>query len=77
LSEASSCRTTGPEFLINDRLSFMRFPGPGPTDEVPDAETIRAFRERLARAGAIEALLARFDLAVRGAGCIPGGANRG
>ena len=43
------------EFLINDRLSFMRFLGLGPTDRVPDAKTIWAFRERLTKAGAIEA----------------------
>ena len=35
------------EFLINDRLSFMRFLGLGLTDKVPDAKTIWAFRERL------------------------------
>ena len=28
------------EFLINDRLSFMRFLGLGLTDKVPDAKTI-------------------------------------
>jgi len=59
------------EFLINDRLSFMRFLGLGLTDKVPDAKTIWAFRERLTRAGAIEALFARFDRAVREAGYIP------
>ncbi|WP_285675200.1 transposase, partial [Paralimibaculum aggregatum] len=32
------------EFLINDRLSFMRFLGLGLTDKVPDAKTIWAFR---------------------------------
>jgi transposase, IS5 family len=55
------------EFLINDRLSFMRFLGLGLTD----ARTIRAFRERLTRAGAIGALFARFDQAIRKAGYIP------
>lgn len=61
------------EFLINDRLSFMRFLGLGLGlgDKVPDAKTIWAFRERLTRAGAIEALFARFDRAVRDAGYIP------
>jgi transposase, IS5 family len=57
------------EFLINDRLSFMRFLGLG--DKVPDAKTIWAFRERLTKAGAIEALFARFDRAIREAGYIP------
>ena len=47
------------------RLSFMRFLGLGLTDRVPDAKTIWAFRERLTKAGAIEALFIRFDLAIR------------
>ncbi len=59
------------EFLINDRLSFMRFLGLGLTDKVPDAKTIWSFRERLTKAGAIEALFARFDRAIREAGSIP------
>ncbi|MGX5845424.1 transposase, partial [Mesorhizobium sp. ArgA1] len=44
------------EFLINDRLSFMRFLGIGLSDRVPDARTIWLFRERLTTAGAIQAL---------------------
>jgi IS5 family transposase len=44
------------EFLINDRLSFMRFLGLGLGDKVPDAKTLWAFRERLTKAGAIEEL---------------------
>jgi IS5 family transposase len=59
------------EFLINDRLSFMRFLGLGLSDKVPDAKTIWAFRERLTQAGAIEALFSRFDRAIREAGYIP------
>lgn len=59
------------EFLINDRLSFMRFLGLGLMDKVPDAKTIWSFRERLTQAGAIEALFARFDWAIREAGYIP------
>jgi transposase, IS5 family len=58
------------EFLINDRLSFMRFLGLGLTDKVPDAKTIWAFRERLTKAGVIEALFTRFDRAIREAGYI-------
>ena len=38
------------EYLIKDRLSFMRFLGLGLDDRVPDARTIWLFRERLARA---------------------------
>ena len=59
------------EFLINDRLSFMRFLGLGLTDKVPDAKTIWAFRERLTQAGAIGALFLRFEGAIREAGYIP------
>src|SRR5215471_6125761 len=42
------------EFLINDRLSFMRFLGLGLEDRVPDARTIWLFREKLTTAGAIK-----------------------
>jgi transposase len=49
------------EFLINDRLSFMRFLGLGLSDRVPDARTIWLFRERLTKTGAITALFERFD----------------
>ena len=59
------------EFLINDRLSFMRFLGLGLSDKAPDAKTIWAFRERLTQAGAIEPLFIRFDRAIREAGYIP------
>src|SRR3954447_2414416 len=54
------------EFLIKDRLSFMRFLGLGLSDPVLDANTIWSFREALTRAQiegrpAIEVLFARFD----------------
>jgi len=49
------------EFVIQDRLSFMRFLGLGLSDNAPDAKTIWLFREHLARAGAVEKLFARFD----------------
>ena len=57
------------EFLINDRLSFMRFLGLGLSDRIPDARTIWLFREKLTKAGAIGPLLRasirRFGNAVR------------
>jgi transposase, IS5 family len=61
------------EFLIKDRLSFMRFLGLDLADPVPDANTIWTFREALTRATldgkpAIEVLFARFDAALRAAG---------
>jgi IS5 family transposase len=56
------------EYLIKDRLSFMRFLGLGLADPVPDANTIWAFREALKRAGAVEQLFAQFDATLRAAG---------
>ena len=58
------------EFLINDRLSFMRFLGLGLEDRVPDARTIWLFREKLTTAGAIKGLFERFDTTLRQAGYI-------
>jgi IS5 family transposase len=58
------------EFLINDRLSFMRFLGLSLSDRVPDARTIWLFREKLTKAGAIKGLFERFDAILRAAGYI-------
>jgi len=58
------------EFLINDRMSFMRFLGLSLSDRVPDARTIWLYREKLAKAKAIEPLFARFDAALRASGFI-------
>jgi len=58
------------EFLINDRLSFMRFLGLSLSDRVPDARTIWLFRERLTKAEAIKPLFDRFDAALREAGYV-------
>lgn len=49
------------EFVINDRLSFMRFLGLAIGDSVPDAKTIWLFREHLTQARAIDNLFARFN----------------
>ncbi|GBD57993.1 IS5 family transposase [Gluconobacter wancherniae NBRC 103581] len=59
------------EYLINDRLSFMRFLGLGLSDRVPDAKTLWLFRERLTQARAIEGLFNCFDTALRNAGYLP------
>jgi len=61
------------EYLIRDRLSFMRFLGLGLADTVPDANTIWTFREALTRARigakpAIEVLFGRFEAALSAAG---------
>jgi transposase, IS5 family len=58
------------EFLINDRLSFMRLLGLGLSDGVPDARTIWLFREKLTQAGAIGPLFERFDATLRQSGYI-------
>lgn len=68
LNNLSDDRT---EYLINDRLSFMRFLGLGLSDRVPDAKTIWLFRERLTEAGAIQQLFERFDATLRNAGYLP------
>ena len=57
------------EYLINDRLSFMRFLGLELSDRVPDAKTV--WLERLTQAGAIDGLFNRFDTILRNAGHFP------
>jgi len=61
------------EYLVRDRLSWMRFCGLGPGDAVPDANTLWDFREALIAAGALEALFARLDQAITDAGYLPMG----
>jgi IS5 family transposase len=61
------------EYLIKDRLSFMRFLGLGLADVVPDANTIWTFREALTRARidgrpAIEVLFKAYEAALTKAG---------
>src|SRR4051794_18856432 len=56
------------EYLIKDRLSFMRFLGISVADAVPDANTIWTFREGLKRAGAVDVLFRRFDELLRASG---------
>jgi IS5 family transposase len=56
------------EYLIKDRLSFMRFLGLGLADAVPDANTIWSFREAIKKADAVDALFARFDATLRETG---------
>ncbi|GAN69845.1 transposase [Acetobacter orleanensis NRIC 0473] len=59
------------EYLINDRLSFIRFLGLELSDRVPDAKTVWLFRERLTQAGAIDGLFNCFDAILRNAGYLP------
>lgn len=61
------------EFLIRDRLSWLRFLGFDLGAPTPDENTIRLFREKLTRAGAIDALFAAFDRRLRDRGYLPMG----
>jgi IS5 family transposase len=66
------------EFLIRDRLSWLRFLGFDLGAVTPDENTIRLFREKLTRAGAIDALFVAFDRQLRDRGYLPmGGACQG
>ncbi len=49
------------EFMVRDRLSFMRFLGLGLGDRVPDEKTIWLFKDQLAKGSATKKLFARFD----------------
>jgi transposase len=49
------------EYLIRDRLSWLRFLGFDLGAPTPDANTIRLFREKLTEAGALDALFTDFD----------------
>src|SRR5258708_6507298 len=61
------------EYLIRDRLSFMRFLDLEFEDPVPDATTIWLFREALAQAGLIDRLFERFGQHLEAAGYIARG----
>jgi len=49
------------EYLIRDRLSWLRFLGFDLGVPTPDANTIRLFREKLTEAAALDRLFADFD----------------
>lgn len=73
LQAAHSLSDERAEYLIKDRLSFMRFLGLGLADAVPDANTIWTFREALTRARidgrpAIEVLFRAYEAALTKAG---------
>ena len=61
------------EYLIRDRISFMRFLDLELEDPVPDATTIWLFREALTEAGLIEKLFARFGQHLEAEGYIARG----
>ena len=49
------------EFQVNDRRSFEKFLDLGIMNTIPDATTIRLFREKLRQAGIIEELFETFE----------------
>lgn len=59
------------EYLVRDRLSWMRFCGLGPGDAVPDANTLWDFREALIKAKALDRLFDRLEGAIQAAGYLP------
>ena len=59
------------DYLVRDRLSWMRFCGLGPGDVVPDANTLWDFREALIAAKALDKLFDRLDRAIQDAGYLP------
>ncbi|HBK92553.1 MAG TPA: hypothetical protein DDZ68_12875 [Parvularcula sp.] len=56
------------EFLIKDRLCYMRLLGLSPGERTPDRNTIRSFREALKKADVIDSLFAAFDAAITATG---------
>jgi len=58
------------EYQINDRISFMRFLGLGMGDRIPDAKTIWAYEDMLAKAGMAKKLFEQFHMQILGKGLI-------
>jgi len=56
------------EYLIRNRLSFMRFLGLGLADKGPDAKTLWLYREHWTQVGVVEDLLERFNQVLRDEG---------
>ena len=59
------------EFMIRDRLSWMRFLGFDLGTPTPDENTIRLFRNRLTEAGTLKRVMKAFDWQLRKKGYIP------
>jgi IS5 family transposase len=56
------------EYMLRDRLSFMRFVGLGMTGKIPDAKTIWKYREQLTKAELIKPLFYEFEEYLKGKG---------
>ena len=61
------------EYQVRDRLSFTRFLKVGLGGHIPDATTLWLFREKLAKAGLIDELFARFGQHLEAKGYIARG----
>jgi len=59
------------EFMIRDRLSWMRFLGFDLGAPTPDENTIRHFRNRLTETGTLKRVMNAFDWQLRKKGYIP------
>ncbi|MFC6623821.1 IS5 family transposase [Novosphingobium panipatense] len=59
------------EFMIRDRLSWLRFLGLSLGDRTPDENTIRHFRNRLTETGTLKRVMKAFDWQLQKKGYIP------
>ena len=59
------------EFMIRDRLSWMRFLGFALGDQTPDENTIRHFRNRMTETGTLKRVMKAFDWQLHKKGYIP------
>lgn len=59
------------EFMIRDRLSWMRFLGFSLGDRTPDENTIRHFRNKMTETGTLKRVMKAFDWQLNKKGYIP------
>lgn len=59
------------EFMIRDRLSWMRFLGVSLGDRTPDENTIRHFPDRMTETGTLKRVMKAFDWQLHKKGYIP------
>ena len=59
------------EYMIRDRLSWMRFLGFAFGDRTPDENTIRHFRNRMTETGTLKRVMKAFDWQLHKKGYIP------
>lgn len=59
------------EFMIRDRLNWMRFLGLSLGDRTPDKNTIRHFRNRMSETGTLQRVMKAFDWQLHKKGYIP------